>query len=112
MNTTDLTALFVSPHQTMLEVMQRINETSQGISLVVDSEGRLVDTVTDGDLRRAVLAELIYTGPCPSCGQKPTGLSRCQSRLRGTSSPASFTGQSCVTSHWWMTTDAQWTWSN
>ena len=56
MNRTDLTALFVSPHQTMLEVMQRINETAQGISLVVDSEGRLVDTVTDGDLRRAVLA--------------------------------------------------------
>jgi dTDP-glucose pyrophosphorylase len=56
MNTTDLTALFVSPHQKMLEVMQRINETGQGISLVVDSEGRLIDTVTDGDLRRAVLA--------------------------------------------------------
>jgi dTDP-glucose pyrophosphorylase len=56
MNTTDLTALFVSPHQTMLEVMRRINETAQGISLVLDSEGCLVDTVTDGDLRRAVLA--------------------------------------------------------
>ena len=56
MNTTDLTLLFVYPHQTMLEVMQRINDTAQGISLVVDSEGRLMDTVTDGDLRRAVLA--------------------------------------------------------
>ena len=41
MKTTDLTALFVSPHLAMLEVMQRINETAQGISLVVDSEGRL-----------------------------------------------------------------------
>ncbi len=56
MNTADLKLLFVSPHHTMLEVMQRINETAQGISLVLDSEGRLVDTVTDGDLRRAVLA--------------------------------------------------------
>ena len=55
MNTTDLTSLFVSPHHTMFEVMQRINETAQGISLVLDSKGRLVDTVTDGDLRRAVL---------------------------------------------------------
>jgi dTDP-glucose pyrophosphorylase len=36
--------------------MQRINETGQGIGLVLDSEGRLLDTVTDGDLRRAVLA--------------------------------------------------------
>jgi dTDP-glucose pyrophosphorylase len=56
MNTTELTALFVFPHHTMLEVMQRINETAQGISLVLDSKGRLQDTITDGDLRRAVLA--------------------------------------------------------
>ena len=56
MNITDLKRLFASPDDTVLEVMQRINETAQGISLVLDSEGRLVDTVTDGDLRRAVLA--------------------------------------------------------
>jgi len=56
MNTADLTVLFVSPHQSMLDVMQSINETAQGISLVLNSEGRLVDTITDGDLRRAVLA--------------------------------------------------------
>jgi dTDP-glucose pyrophosphorylase len=56
MNATDLQRLFVSPQHTMLEVMQRINETGQGISLVLDSAGRLLDTVTDGDLRRAVLA--------------------------------------------------------
>jgi len=56
MNPADLKVLFVSPHHTMLEVMQRIDEAAQGISLVLDSEGRLVDTVTDGDLRRAVLA--------------------------------------------------------
>jgi dTDP-glucose pyrophosphorylase len=56
MNTADLQRLFVSPQHTMLEVMQRINETGQGISLVLDSCGRLLDTVTDGDLRRAVLA--------------------------------------------------------
>src|ERR1700680_4929564 len=56
MKSADLKLLFTSPHHTMLEVMQRINETAQGISLVLDSDGRLVDTVTDGDLRRAVLA--------------------------------------------------------
>lgn len=58
MNSEDLQRLFVSPQHTMLEVMQRINETAQGISLVLDSSGRLVDTVTDGDLRRAVLGSV------------------------------------------------------
>ena len=56
MNTADLKLLFVSSEQTMLDVMRRINEAAQGIVLVVDPEGRLLDTVTDGDLRRAVLA--------------------------------------------------------
>lgn len=56
MNTADLDRLFVSSQHTMLEVMRRINETAQGICLVLDAEGRLLDTITDGDLRRAVLA--------------------------------------------------------
>lgn len=56
MNNADLKMLFVSPDHSMLEVMRRINEAAQGIGLVVDAEGRLLDTVTDGDLRRAVLA--------------------------------------------------------
>jgi len=63
MNTADLQRLFVSPQHTMLEVMQRINETAQGIGLVLDPEGRLVDTVTDGDLRRAVLAGIDLRKP-------------------------------------------------
>jgi dTDP-glucose pyrophosphorylase len=63
MNIADLKRLFVSPQHSMLEVMQRINETAQGIGLVVDAEGRLLDTVTDGDLRRAVLAGIDLQKP-------------------------------------------------
>ena len=63
MNTADLKSLFVSPGNTMLEVMQRINEAAQGISLVLDPEGCLLDTVTDGDLRRAVLAGINLLKP-------------------------------------------------
>jgi len=40
----------------MLDVMARINQGGWGIALVVDEHGRLLDTVTDGDLRRAILA--------------------------------------------------------
>src|SRR5215472_4907200 len=56
MNFPDVKSLFVSPQHSMVEVMQRINETAQGICLVLDAEGRLLDTITDGDLRRAVLS--------------------------------------------------------
>src|SRR3954471_23184687 len=52
----ELSRLCVSPSSTMLEVMARINETGYGIALIVDAGGRLLDTVTDGDLRRAILA--------------------------------------------------------
>jgi hypothetical protein len=54
----------------MLEVMQRINETAQGISLIVDSEGRLVDNygwrLTSGGTMASIYVDLF-----PSCGQSP-----------------------------------------
>src|SRR4051812_13383771 len=52
----DFKKMLMSPETSMLEVMARINETGYGIALIVDAGGRLLDTVTDGDLRRAILA--------------------------------------------------------
>lgn len=40
------------------EAVARLDSTAQGILLVVDGDGRLVRTVTDGDLRRAMLGRL------------------------------------------------------
>jgi dTDP-glucose pyrophosphorylase len=37
--------------------MQRINETRRNIALVVDADNRMRGTITDGDIRRALLAE-------------------------------------------------------
>jgi dTDP-glucose pyrophosphorylase/predicted transcriptional regulator len=37
------------------EVMRRINESSSQLAMVVDDEGRLVGTVSDGDIRRGLL---------------------------------------------------------
>jgi len=71
MNAADLKSLFVSSSNTMLEVMQRINEAAQGISLVLDPDGRLLDTVTDGDLRRAVLAGTNLHRPVSELRSKP-----------------------------------------
>ena len=52
----DLKRFCVSPELPLLEVMARINESARGIALVVDGDGKLLDTITDGDLRRAVLS--------------------------------------------------------
>ncbi len=43
------------PWKQALTVM---DDTAQGVLLAVDGQGRLVRTITDGDLRRAVLAEV------------------------------------------------------
>jgi dTDP-glucose pyrophosphorylase len=50
-----LKQILITPETPMLEVMARINQGALGIALVVDGAGRLLDTVTDGDLRRAIL---------------------------------------------------------
>jgi dTDP-glucose pyrophosphorylase/CBS domain-containing protein len=46
----------VRPDNTIREVMACIDANAQGIALVVDAEDRLVNTLTDGDIRRAILA--------------------------------------------------------
>lgn len=52
----DLANLTVSPKATMREVMECIDRSGRGIALVLDESNRLIGTLTDGDLRRAILA--------------------------------------------------------
>ncbi len=47
--------LWVAPEATIHEAMRRINASALGIVLVLDAGRRLLDTLTDGDLRRAIL---------------------------------------------------------
>ena len=42
----------------LIEVMKIINENAMGISFVVDEENKLCGTVTDGDIRRALLKDV------------------------------------------------------
>lgn len=62
-DTTDLASLCVAPDATILDAIRRIDGASQQITLVVDGERRLVGTVTDGDIRRAILRGLPLTAP-------------------------------------------------
>ena len=51
-----LKSLLVPPDMTIKKAMQRLSETSERILFVVDKEDRLVGTITDGDLRRGIIA--------------------------------------------------------
>jgi len=48
----------ISPSSSLREVLERIGKNAKGIALLVDEQGRLITTVTDGDLRRAILADI------------------------------------------------------
>ena len=48
-------SLFITPETTIREVIEQLNRNRQGIVLIVDDDGRLVGTITDGDIRRAIL---------------------------------------------------------
>lgn len=52
----DLTPFVVSATEPIREVMLLIDRNARGIALAVDDEQRLIGTVTDGDIRRAVLS--------------------------------------------------------
>jgi len=53
---TELAGLIVSPESSVRDVMECIDRSARGIALVLDCERHLIGTVTDGDIRRAILA--------------------------------------------------------
>ncbi|OZB62382.1 MAG: aminotransferase [Thiomonas sp. 13-66-29] len=56
MNTASLQSLCIAPGASLREALARLDATAQGVLLVADPAGRLLRTLTDGDLRRATLA--------------------------------------------------------
>jgi dTDP-glucose pyrophosphorylase len=51
----DWKRVIVTPHTTIRETIQTIDTSSMQIAIVVDTDMRLLGTVTDGDVRRAIL---------------------------------------------------------
>ncbi len=54
---------FVSPETSILETLRVIDEFALEIALVVDKNSRLLGTVTDGDIRRAILRNISLSEP-------------------------------------------------
>ena len=64
MNSPDISDYYVSPDTTIHRVIEVIDKNKDGIALVVDECGQLVGTVTDGDIRRFMLANRSFDEPC------------------------------------------------
>ncbi len=60
---TELQRLIVGPHQTIRDAMRVITDNWREVALVADDGGRVVGTVTDGDIRRGLLSGLGLDAP-------------------------------------------------
>lgn len=58
-----LELLFVRPDQSIRAAITCIDRGARGIALVVDDERRLIGTISDGDVRRAMLAAIDMDTP-------------------------------------------------
>src|ERR1044072_9400191 len=52
----ELERVRVSPEHSVRQVMECIDQSARGIALVLDDQRHVIGTVTDGDIRRAILA--------------------------------------------------------
>jgi dTDP-glucose pyrophosphorylase len=53
----------ISPDLEIYKAMEVIDRNSQQIAIVTDGEGKLLGTVTDGDIRRGILKEIPLSSP-------------------------------------------------
>ncbi len=58
-----LEAVLAGEQEPMQRIMERINWANMEIILVVDADGRLIGTITDGDIRRGLLAGVDMNQP-------------------------------------------------
>ncbi len=63
MKPSSLAGIEIPPATPIREAIESIDRGGKGIALVTDDGGRLLGTVTDGDVRRAILKGLDISGP-------------------------------------------------
>ena len=55
--------VLIGPGESIRKAIEYIDRNTHGIVLVVDGEGRLIGTITDGDIRRAILDGTLLDQP-------------------------------------------------
>lgn len=63
MTTRDVTKFLALRHVSLQEAMRRLDEAGERIQFIVDDDGRIVGSLTDGDIRRWILAGKSLTEP-------------------------------------------------
>jgi dTDP-glucose pyrophosphorylase/CBS domain-containing protein len=63
----------ISPDRTIADAIRLIDGNSSGIALVVGNDQRLIGTVTDGDVRRAMLRQVSLDSPVSVLLKRPAG---------------------------------------
>jgi dTDP-glucose pyrophosphorylase len=67
---TDIGSILIRPDASMLQAMAVLSDGRQGIAFVAEDGGRLLGTVTDGDMRRAILRQEGLDAPVSSVMEK------------------------------------------
>jgi dTDP-glucose pyrophosphorylase len=60
MNYSDLNKFIIEEHQSIYDAMCAINENCREIVFVINSQGKIIGTITDGDIRRGLLDGLDF----------------------------------------------------
>ncbi|MBN1572785.1 MAG: nucleotidyltransferase family protein [Deltaproteobacteria bacterium] len=58
-----LTDFLVTPEKSIREAISKIDRNTKGIVLIVDDSAHLIGTITDGDIRRAILSGYDLSSP-------------------------------------------------
>jgi dTDP-glucose pyrophosphorylase len=69
----DSTKFLIGPERSIADAIKLIDANSAGIVLVVDAENHLIGTVTDGDVRRAMLRHELLESPVRVLLNRPAG---------------------------------------
>ena len=61
MDKTKFKSLLIVADTSLKQAMQKLNDTAEKILFIVDENSRLLGTVTDGDIRRGIIAGTKFT---------------------------------------------------
>lgn len=73
--TRDFSSLVVSESNSVRNVISCIDKNGKGIAIVLDDDQHLIATVTDGDIRRAILAGIDVDLPVSELLKRRTNVS-------------------------------------
>lgn len=65
-----LQRVLTEPGTTLVEALARLEAAATGVLLLADAERRLLGVLTDGDIRRAILAGATLDSPCLAAAQR------------------------------------------